>query len=380
MADNSVSLSDEDTHMDSVLDPLFDPLLISDTDLAMISSLLDDEPLPLSERIPIENGTCSGSAAAVCNGKTNSISDNDDRYAQGHDMLDPISMMEAGFEWPSMDLSLGCDSLSKPKSEDSSLDMPVSPIASDEGSGRNISIEDLLSDPIEPKDPSNEKSDTQANAGVDLCEVGTSMECEGSEVISNFEIGTSEFNITDTTAMPVLTTGTHTGPEGHQVSENLKHISNLPQLPSARQRYSDGARPSKYCHVCGRCSSSVGMLACFFSQKNLCRKVVCHICVNKYDREFTLSTQQTGQPWSCTHCRGMCPKRARCVQYYRNNQKRRMRNLARKIGKESGAFPRVCFPQGEGPLPRPPGVLEKLGALHDRFSPTGIPDGVFQTT
>lgn len=42
--------------------------------------------------------------------------------------------------------------------------------------------------------------------------------------------------------------------------------------------------------------------------------------------------------WTCTHCRGVCPRRARCHQYQRNNQRRRLRKGVgkRKRGREKG--------------------------------------------
>lgn len=377
MAIAVVSSSDEDSGMESVLDPLFDPFAISEKDITMIGSLLDDNPPQIAEELPNQNEMPIGNALSTVLGNPTFESSNSFGQEQ---VLDPISLLDAGFEWPSLDLSMGCETLSKSRMEDTCVDMMVSPMGSDQGSGRNISIEYLLSDAVEQTNLSIEQPNTQGNGAVNVCEIASSLECQGNQFAPFAKIGESLLGAIDTSPMPINGTETGKEPDNSAIPENVRHISNLPQLPSARQRYSDGARPSKYCHVCGRCSSSVGMLACFFSQKNLCRKVVCHICVKKYDNEFTSSAQQTGQPWSCTHCRGMCPKRARCVQYYRNNQKRRMRNLARKIGKESSAISTVGLATGDGTMPHQSGVLEKIEAINDSFSPTGIPDGVFQTT
>lgn len=101
-----------------------------------------------------------------------------------------------------------------------------------------------------------------------------------------------------------------------------------------RHRFSEGAAPSKYCHVCGRSSVHASMHVCHFSLQNLCRKVVCHHCVAKYDSDFTLISDNAHIPWSCTHCRGVCPRRARCVQYFRNNERRRVRNMQRRLGRK----------------------------------------------
>lgn len=95
--------------------------------------------------------------------------------------------------------------------------------------------------------------------------------------------------------------------------------------PSARQRFSDGAPPSKYCHVCGRRSASVRKVPCCYTEQNLCRKVVCEICIRRHDAEYSTTAVRLNLPWTCMHCRGACPPTARCSQYDRNNERRRMK-------------------------------------------------------
>lgn len=111
------------------------------------------------------------------------------------------------------------------------------------------------------------------------------------------------------------------------VSERDCHPS-LPQLP--RQRFSDNSTPSKYCHICGRNGRYVALRACQYSIQSLCRKVVCAVCISRYDAIHENEIKTSQKPWVCTHCRGACPKRARCVQYFRNNEKRRAKNIEKR--------------------------------------------------
>lgn len=105
-------------------------------------------------------------------------------------------------------------------------------------------------------------------------------------------------------------------------------MQQLPQLP--RQRYSENSTPSKYCHICGRNGRYVKLRACQYTSQSLCRKVVCAVCISQYDSDYEVAVVTSSSPWICTHCRGHCPFRARCVQYFRNNEKRRAKNLKRR--------------------------------------------------
>lgn len=105
-------------------------------------------------------------------------------------------------------------------------------------------------------------------------------------------------------------------------------FNSLPQLP--RQRFSDNSTPSKYCHICGRNGRYVALRACQYTTQSLCRKVVCAVCISRYDASHERELNISRKPWVCTHCRGACPKRARCVQYFRNNEKRRAKNIAKR--------------------------------------------------
>lgn len=109
---------------------------------------------------------------------------------------------------------------------------------------------------------------------------------------------------------------------------SLDYSNALPQLP--RQRFSDNSTPSKYCHICGRNGRYVALRACQYTTQSLCRKVVCAVCISRYDAFHETELKISRKPWVCTHCRGACPKRARCVQYFRNNEKRRAKNIAKR--------------------------------------------------
>lgn len=96
----------------------------------------------------------------------------------------------------------------------------------------------------------------------------------------------------------------------------------------AKLRYSKGAAPSKYCHVCGRSAKTVSVALCGNNKIGLCRKVVCDKCLLMHQRESWEAAKQPNSTWTCMHCRNECPERARCHQYQRNNMRRRMRSTA----------------------------------------------------
>lgn len=89
-------------------------------------------------------------------------------------------------------------------------------------------------------------------------------------------------------------------------------------------RYSKGAAPSKYCHVCGRSSKTVSVALCGNNLVGLCRKVVCDKCLLMHQRDSWELAKTPGSDWICMHCKSECPDRARCHQYQRNNLKRRL--------------------------------------------------------
>jgi hypothetical protein len=92
-----------------------------------------------------------------------------------------------------------------------------------------------------------------------------------------------------------------------------------------RLRYSKGAAPSKYCHVCGRSAKTVSVALCGNNQLGLCRKVVCDKCLIMHQWGDFKAAKEAESSWTCTHCRGQCPPRARCHQYQRNNMRRRLK-------------------------------------------------------
>jgi hypothetical protein len=106
---------------------------------------------------------------------------------------------------------------------------------------------------------------------------------------------------------------------------------------STRLRYSKGAAPSKYCHVCGRSAKTVSVALCGNNKLGLCRKVVCDKCLIMHQWGDFRSAKEAESSWTCTHCRGDCPPRARCHQYQRNNMRRRLKSSSNLSAVASGA-------------------------------------------
>lgn len=90
-------------------------------------------------------------------------------------------------------------------------------------------------------------------------------------------------------------------------------------------RYSEGASASHYCHICGRASNTAQLAACANVRIGLCRKTLCEKCLLVHQGELFHWAKMKGSTWTCTHCRGVCPQRARCHQYQRNNMRRRLK-------------------------------------------------------
>lgn len=123
--------------------------------------------------------------------------------------------------------------------------------------------------------------------------------------------------------------------KGNQAPSNVKTHDNMQRLPvsdkpplptftnSKQQHYTEGPSPSKYCHICGRMGDAQELRVCHLVGEGRCRKVVCEICIQKFDIAYTAHTQSERTPWICTHCRGQCPPNARCAQYAQRNRKRK---------------------------------------------------------
>lgn len=131
-------------------------------------------------------------------------------------------------------------------------------------------------------------------------------------------------------AQPTRTWGANGGPSptaaarGRPRVREMRHPGGTPGA-GAKLRYSKGAAPSKYCHVCGRSAKTVSVALCGNNRLGLCRKVVCDKCLLMHQRDSWDVAKTPGSDWICMHCRARCPERARCHQYQRNNLKRRMR-------------------------------------------------------
>lgn len=135
----------------------------------------------------------------------------------------------------------------------------------------------------------------------------------------------------------------------------LDEKENVSGQQSTRLRYSKGAAPSKYCHVCGRSAKTVSVALCGNNKLGLCRKVVCDKCLIMHQWGDFRSAKEAGSSWTCTHCRGDCPPRARCHQYQRNNMRRRLKSSSNHVAAENGSSggpsgPRAGVSRGGIPL------------------------------
>lgn len=104
------------------------------------------------------------------------------------------------------------------------------------------------------------------------------------------------------------------------------YIAPIEDASQPKLRYSEGASASHYCHICGRASNTAQLAACANVQIGLCRKTLCEKCLLLHQRDMFHWAKAKDTTWTCTHCRGVCPKRARCHQYQRNNMRRRLKN------------------------------------------------------
>jgi hypothetical protein len=120
-----------------------------------------------------------------------------------------------------------------------------------------------------------------------------------------------------------------------------------------RLRYSKGAAPSKYCHVCGRSAKTVSVALCGNNKLGLCRKVVCDKCLIMHQWGDFRSAKESESSWTCTHCRGDCPARARCHQYQRNNMRRRLKSNGNQAAAAGGSAGPTGLALGGGVRPRP---------------------------
>lgn len=88
--------------------------------------------------------------------------------------------------------------------------------------------------------------------------------------------------------------------------------------------------PSHYCHICGR-NSRIEFGHCVNIKLGLCRKVVCEKCISLHEPESRQRALDPDSDWLCIHCRHMCPEKARCKQYIKNNHKRRERKARERM-------------------------------------------------
>lgn len=98
----------------------------------------------------------------------------------------------------------------------------------------------------------------------------------------------------------------------------MAELSPIPE-PKQYKRWKN-ATPSKFCHFCGRLPKGERVV-CRNITQGTCRKVFCKPCMEKIFGEWDESKADS-PTWECTHCAGVCPKKASCRYYSKTNNKR----------------------------------------------------------
>lgn len=171
--------------------------------------------------------------------------------------------------------------------------------------------------------------------------------------------------------------------------ETPKYTKLIEDASQPRLRYSEGASASHYCHICGRASNTAQLAACANVRIGLCRKTLCEKCLILHQSNFFQWAKANDTTWTCTHCRGVCPKRARCHQYQRNNMRRRLKNAkgtpdetkeALKLDKKIAKTPtgrKARTPKSQSNTPRAPeaprAVFNKLPLQFSTTVPMSFP-------
>lgn len=102
-----------------------------------------------------------------------------------------------------------------------------------------------------------------------------------------------------------------------------------------RRRYAK-PKSSKYCHLCARHERAVTMYPCGNVDLGICQKSVCAKCFETHglDMNAARAPRVASSPrWTCPHCQGCCPTKAKCHSYDRQTERRRLktRELKRQL-------------------------------------------------
>lgn len=176
---------------------------------------------------------------------------------------------------------------------------------------------------------------------------------KGVQKVNGGSIGSGSAAARSSAASDTLKTSAKEESGTAQAKEDEKE--NIGGQQATRLRYSKGAAPSKYCHVCGRSAKTVSVALCGNNKLGLCRKVVCDKCLIMHQWGDFRNAKEAESSWTCTHCRGDCPPRARCHQYQRNNMRRRLKSSSNHPSVGSGGAagavgPRVGVSRSGVPL------------------------------
>eukprot|EP00172_Hildenbrandia_rubra_P004491 Plantae.Rhodophyta-Hildenbrandia_rubra.ctg9189.p1 GENE.Plantae.Rhodophyta-Hildenbrandia_rubra.ctg9189~~Plantae.Rhodophyta-Hildenbrandia_rubra.ctg9189.p1 ORF type:complete len:351 (-),score=62.84 Plantae.Rhodophyta-Hildenbrandia_rubra.ctg9189:350-1402(-) len=138
-------------------------------------------------------------------------------------------------------------------------------------------------------------------------------------------------------------------------SSPLNNFRPSPVITKQFRRYAH-PKASKYCHVCARHRRAIEMAPCGNVLHGSCQKSICKRCFDNLEMDWEAASVNhdelqrvlaemaknssagmiglggekkvgdTGKEWwTCTHCRGVCPERAKCFAYDRQTARRRQR-------------------------------------------------------
>mmetsp|Transcript_11434 Transcript_11434/g.27790 ORF Transcript_11434/g.27790 Transcript_11434/m.27790 type:complete len:330 (+) Transcript_11434:838-1827(+) len=93
--------------------------------------------------------------------------------------------------------------------------------------------------------------------------------------------------------------------------------------------------PSRFCHICAKNRLNQPSLVCSNVKNLLCQKAVCRKCFLKRGWDWD-GARNPDSNWLCPHCRGECPRQARCYVYGRANKRRsEKRNVSPSADEEA---------------------------------------------
>lgn len=121
------------------------------------------------------------------------------------------------------------------------------------------------------------------------------------------------------------------GKEDEEEMERMRKIYKEVVMKQKKKTYKD-AKPSNFCHICGRKAWLTQVAICGNLISRDCRKVICRQCFGKYGFDQGVLVRGAGmgngyveKDWKCPHCRDDCPSGSQCSTYKVTNYKRHVR-------------------------------------------------------